>query len=122
MSLEPKAAQAIRTIERMAIRGVITKALAEQMVALVRAEHYQNAYGPVLATDPVPVVADTSSWYMPAVSLRMSSTRAAIRAALELLDQVATLGDVSPLYQYRAGQVRLYTTMSRRFPLTGGVK
>jgi hypothetical protein len=54
------------------------------------------------------------------VDIRLIATKPAVALALAVLDQVFTLSDVSDPQTARGGKVRVYATITRRTPLTGG--
>jgi hypothetical protein len=62
---------------------------------------------------------------MSAVQIRLIGTRVDVAAILRLLDDAATLTDVSdprPSHSKQRPGVLVYATVSRTFPLTGGTR
>jgi hypothetical protein len=66
--------------------------------------------------------ARTTRPHVAPLQLRLVGRDLAVLAALDILRQVFAVTDVSDLIPARNGAVRLYATLTRRYPYTGGIK
>jgi len=60
--------------------------------------------------------------HVPPVAMRLMGRDLDVLAALDVLRQVFAVSDVSQLMPGRLGEVRLYLTVSRDYPYSGGMK
>ncbi|MEV6971083.1 hypothetical protein AB0M47_38880 [Hamadaea sp. NPDC051192] len=60
--------------------------------------------------------------YVEPIQLRLVGRDLAVVTALDILREVFSLSDISQLVPARGGNVRLYATLTRRYPYSGGIK
>jgi len=66
--------------------------------------------------------ADEYRQHVPPVAVRLIGRERDVIAALDVIRRVFGVSDVSHLITARGGQVRLYLTITRDFPYSGGTK